>query len=576
MTIPDHITKLIGPGLWRPLIADMSSVARSVLQSLHDRHIGITPNLAVDLASYLTRSSGHWTPRIADDPWSAVIIRLRKALHARSQEGRFSDSQGGRSVMISAAPTYFVFRVAAFLIDRASSRIGRTLLFCEDRVLFGRVSAEDYASYERELITALTDIARDESPELDLFWREAAAALSSRARRLASSSRDVLPLPHTVPVSLALFHRLRPQVSDEEPDRRKVRRMQQTQPIRTIRRHRKTDGINGVTISRSPDDLNDMMLSEMLMPKALRLHRMMNEGFLVRLRPPKREQNRDVLLAVLVPGEVRDSILGAFIKACWFDLCLRLGQRLCQSRMFQSEFRLIEGNRLGLSHTETFPLSALTSPEFAEGTEPSAVFRHDFMNSLHWLPRFLNERAVWSEPVPQKGKGVLPSGDSLADWAVATWRSQVEQPTQTLMMPGSPMQDATQTRRRKRRPSRGGLNLDDFKFIHLMVVCPSREEATTTSYHALGHRLLKGVRSNMHLSVMRVPAELSTVAEWVFETEGGRRQTIQAGVELEGDALSAFNNLGTNGSGGVDPVARFAGALVGAWLGQIQREVWHG
>lgn len=614
-------TRLVGPGLWRGRLAECRPLGCSLLQTLHDRHVGITPWLADRLAAALDPNQHEPnqhepTPRDVEDPWRIATDQLRRALRVREAGDSSAHGHGGRAVIVSAAPAYFVFRVAAFLLDRACCRVGQSVLFCEDRLLFRGVSAERYAAYERELTAALLDVVRDENEELELFWYEAAATLAGRSRNLSGGTRTESPLPQASPLASAFLKRLRPAVQDSDPDRKKVRRVELARPLRTLRKHRRTDGVNGVTITRSIEDLSDVMLSEHTLPPILRMQRLMNEGFLARFRPPRQEQNRDVLLAVLIPGEVRDSIPGDFLKACWFDLCARLGQRLCQSGLLHSEFRLIEGDRLGMYRTEAFPLAALSSPDLVEGDEPSEFYRHDFLNSLQWLPRFLDQQTSWAEPVPQRGGGSLPVGDGPADWCVAAWRSQIELPAQILETStagvssrsgrcrgGRSGRSRNSKRSGKSRPNgrgrsqrrSGALAYADFKFVHVMVACPQalRGNVPELTQKSLRKRVLRGAPPTTNLSVTWLPDELTT-DDWWFDTGRDQAEPIVASHGTSnGAGFTTFSDVGSslrrsdvhrngydeNDSSlhhGADHVSEFAGGLVGTWFRQIQQEIWQG
>lgn len=590
--------RLAGRGLWRDRIAECSPLACSLLQTLHDRHIGITPWLADRLAAALDPKQHEPTPGDVADPWKIATDQLRRALRVRNAGDNSAHGHGGRAVVVSAAPAYFVFRVAAFLLDRACGRVGQSVLFCEDRLLFRGVSAKHYAVYENELTAALLDVVRDESGALEMFWYETAATLAGRSRNLGGGTRADSPLPQASPLAVALLKRLRPVVRDPNPDRKKVRRVELSRPLRTLRKHRRTDGVNGVTITRSVEDLSDVMLSEHTLPRILRMQRLMNEGFLARFRPPKQEQNRDVLLTLLIPGEVRDRISGDFLKVCWFDLCARLGQRLCQSGLLQSEFRLIEGDRLGMYRTEAFPLAALSSPDLVEGDEPSDFYRHDFLNSLQWLPRFLDQQTRWAEPIPQRGAGSLPSGDGLADWCVAAWRSQVELPAHS----PEPTTAGTASRgrqgrrnghskrsghRRSRRQS-GAFAHADFKFVHVMVACPQalRGHVPGLTQKSLRKRVLRGAPPNTNLSVTWLPDKL-TSDDWWYDAGRDQSEPIVAVPGTpNGSGFNTFtcgdkssDNSRDNAShltDGDEHVSEFAGSVVGTWFRQLQQEIWQG
>ena len=527
------VVRLAGPELWRERLEGGERLLRGLIQTLHDRHLGVTPSLAEQLAAALDPQQRHFDSR--GNPWLRAVEQLKRVL--RLQEEGVGESQGG--ILISAAPSYFVLRVAAFLLDRACRHLGENILFCEDRYWPPQVSAKDYQQYEQNLTVALTEIIDDPHDELDVFWRESAAALSSQARFLVGGSTHETPLPQAAPVATALFQRLCPDVGEQPLDQRTIRRAEQNRPRRTTKRQRRTEGVHGVTITRSLENFSDILVSELTLPKMLLIQRLANEGYLARFRPPRREQNRDVLLAALLPGELRETALGAFLKTCWFDLCVRLGQRLHRSGLRKSEFRLVEGDRLGLCRNEAFSLAALSSWDQSDDEQPSEFFRYDFLNSLRWLPRFLEQQGEWSEPLALRG-------DNAMEWFAAAWRSQT----------GSPSQPSNRNARSSRRQS----PLEhDFKWVHIMAFCPlqlGRSNAASISKR-LRKQLVKKASSATKLSITWAP-EKGVRGTWRFESGRGEGEKITAKQE------------------GAQAVSHLAGQLVEAWLQSIQREIWNG
>lgn len=572
---------MAGPELWRDRVQNCSLLTRSLIQTLHDRHIGITPWLADRLAAALTPHMEELPAAEFEDPWAIAIDRLKLALRVRDSDRHHFASTKGRAVIVSAAPSWFVLHVAAFLLDQACRRTGRTVLFCEDRLLFG-ISPIGYSEYERAMMAALLEVVRDAENKLDIFWYESAVTLTARARSLSQHAIVKTPLPQTAPVATALLKRLRPILPDDQSDQKTVRRVEQSRPLRTLRKHRRTDGINGVTMTRSIEDLSNIMLTELTLPSLMRMQRLMNEGYLSRYRPPKQEQNRDVLLALLVPGSVRDTLPGAFAKACWFNLCLQLGRQLCQSGLYQTEFRLIEGDRLGMLRSEVFPLGALSTPDLVKGDAASEFYRHDFLNSLQWLPRFFDEQGMWSEPVQVDGDCSTPSGSSFADWCASAWKSQLESPSMTLASAAptsgtkssSSGRSNTTSRRKQSQRRSNAVAVSDFKFVHLMVLCPNSLAISSQaiSHSLLKRRILRSVPPSASLSITWLPDEMQT-SDWRFDVGVGRSTLIDGVRAAASNEAFVSSNDGVEGS---DDVSQFAGGLVGTWLQHIRNEIWQG
>src|SRR6185436_19227566 len=137
--------------------------------------------------------------------------------------------------------------------------------------------------------------------------------------------------------------------------------------------------VEGLAQGRGEGQLGSMVLSEFLNPPLVLVDRLLNSGYLVHERRPRRAKLRDALVVGLMPHEVRATPQGAFAKACWLDCMSRLPRRLSSARLRDSEFRWIEGDAGGRARCASFPLGLLdtVTPEVATGRHEA--FRDTFM-----------------------------------------------------------------------------------------------------------------------------------------------------------------------------------------------------
>ena len=131
----------------------------------------------------------------------------------------------------------------------------------------------------------------------DPFWYQPASTLSSLVRSGADPGRS-RALPSADPVELGLLLRLRPRITDSSWARKRKLSMP-TSP--TQGRRRREEGYVGIHITHRDEDLPAMLLSELIMPKLVRLDRLLNSGFFALERRPRRQRVRDVLVIGMLP-----------------------------------------------------------------------------------------------------------------------------------------------------------------------------------------------------------------------------------------------------------------------------------
>ncbi len=565
-------TRLVKRKDWTHWVAELPSDAAAVnaspenkigvaiISSLHNRHIGITPQLAQKLAKTLVKSA-----RLEDypEPWSHVTHRLYNALlelYDLSDDQTYSLDQKQILLRLQASPSYVIFRLAAPLINDACAQVGHSYLFCEDDdPEIEDVSPEEYDVYATNLERAIIRLAQDnQSEKQNLFWQERAMMLSSLTQNrpktlLQTTHSDTTAghwtLPKANPPDFGLFMRLRPEVNNR--DEQSTRHFQLwSQP--QLREKRLFDaGVDGVYVTRRAEDLHRMLVSEMLQPDLVQLDRMVNSGYWATKRPPKPIRLRDMLIVGLSPGAVSLQPSGIFVKTCWFEFLMHFSRLLQLNNLHNSELRWVEGDRYGRSHIKSLLMKEISDISLATNDENSQTYRHNFLMKLGWLPSYLDKHAYF-DGQPQ---------ENVQKWVEEVWSSQKENVHWEKQKPSSsyrrtkPFLDQQETFTQKQ------WQLDQFNFIHAMLFLPAAllpqkiDEGIVDDSHIQFRKLLDLQRmGRASLSITWVPDKVNET-EWHF---------------------SGFNRRNTPLSYAAVDLNKIAGNLIDTWLMNITREMKRG
>jgi hypothetical protein len=602
----DLQVRLVAPRVWRPLVTDAFAalegrgphavrLAETILWTLHNRHVGITPWLVAQLTPILVE------PRFATIPgaspgagpagergWQLVLRRLLWEITPPARDG----APAGRyhsGIALGASPTYTLLKVLTPLILAACGEIGQNCLFAGDDE-GTTVTHEQYFQYMQQLATAILRRASsvpDPDPETgelprDPSWYEPAMTLASFVRGGPAhiDTRRTPALPSADPVELSLLLRLRPRITDHSWARKR-RLSTPTAPTRGNRR--REEGYVGIHVTHRDEDLPAMLLSEAMMPRLLRLDRLLNTGFYALERTPRRQRVRDVLLIGILPPALAGRAGADFVKASWVDCALRLSTLLRQHRLLKSELRWIEGDAFDRQRTCTFRLDDIPASDPADATvDLTQARREGLLNAMGWLPAFVDERAQWRETSAPSAAGLgadltplldSPAGQSvLPSWIFESWRAQQARARHT-----------ASTARYRRRPAartgtRAGPNvaaspddehpLDSFAYAHVMLFLPASLRPTEgfagggtgTLLAELRSRFGFGGRADRHVSITWVPEGLDGPETWRVDT---RRRIGQTLVDPD-DHTTESDTLDEND---------LAGRLVTTWLLTIAEEL---
>lgn len=519
--------RLVPPSVWRPEVAryaesgttsdpwtDPARLAHATLWVLQDAHVGITPKLAHELGRLFARK-GHGEPGV----WPKLFRRLQSRLPRTERSG----------LVAGNAPIYVVLNLVKPVVRQACTEIGYTCLLCQDDTE-GAVTADEYGAYGASLERIASRIV-EQLADGPLFATEhgnLVAALSEPS--LDGRSRAVVP--EIDRDSLALLLGLGAAVDFPE-------RASRSTPVASYvpKRRPSAEGhggrIEGLRHGRGESQLGSMVLSELLNPPLVLADRLLNSGYLVHERRPRRARLRDALVVGLMPYEVRASAQGPFAKACWLDCMARLARRLSAARFQDSEFRWIEGDAAGRARRSSFPLSHVPRHLAAA---PHAAFRDAFMTLSRWVPDYFETRKGF-EPLR------LDTIASAEEWAVAAWGAHVQ----------GDARDGFRT------PTG---SVDGFSFVHVMVFHPiidSGRDAAAQGARRLGTLragLRIGYRRRRHASITYVPARPDRdTRPWHFGTDSDPYRPITPPS---------------------DDAAALARVLQSSWLDRLTKDIWHG
>ena len=513
--------RLVPPSVWRPEVARYGDAARSAIDPwsdaarlahatlwvLQDAHVGITPRLAHELGRLFVRRGPD------AGVWSKLFHRLQETLPRTERSG----------LVAGSAPVYVVQHLVKPIVRQACAELGHTCLLCQEEIdVDAAVTADEYAAYGASLERITSRLAAQLAAE-PLFAREhgnVVAALSEPAPQ--ARSRAVVPQIDRD--SLALVLGL--DAAIDVPDRAS---RSAPAPSYVPKRRPAMDGhggrVEGLRHTRGEGQLGSMVLSEFLNPPLVLVDRLLNSGYLVHERRPRRAKLRDALVVGVMPHAVRATPQGALAKACWLDCMARLARRLCAARLQDSEFRWVDGDAAHRARCASFPLANVPHDR---ADSAHAIFRDAFMTLARWIPDYFETRAGF------RALGIDTPGNVdewVDEWIVAAGGAHVG-------------------------------DIDRFSFVHVMVFRPPIEDASGAAADGAGRLgrlragLRLGYRRRRHVSVTYVPGHASRDARsWHF-----------------GSDSDPYRGLAPSAADG----AALARALQTTWLDRLTKDIWHG
>ncbi|MCP5049067.1 MAG: hypothetical protein GY940_17995 [bacterium] len=517
---------LIAPSIWEDLTQTSFSelppqtkpIAHSILATLQNRHIGITPNLSAELAHLITNPhSPHH-----NNPWTPTLKRLLEET---------SNNLQPTGILLNTIPLYTIIRLAAPIIEEANNQIQLCCLFCQDNIQ-NDTTKEDYNQYQSHLETQIHKIAETKNDFMQTFWQDRALTLASYSSHAPSWNKPETRLAELEPSALSLMLKLTPKLPKSQT--LTIRPKIAVDPLKHQETRRMSEGgFSGIQITRRLDDMGDILLSEFLNPPAVLADRLINNGYLSLRRQTRREQLRDVLIVGMMPDALRSKPSTHFIKACWFDFIARFGFMLYRGRLMRSEFRWLEGDPFGRVRNCNFLLNQMPRLDMPGNGDLPAEFRREFLMALGWLPQYLDTRGRFEKiPVYDAAPQQLKvSGETNTEnerkWAYSAWRSQKENLLWSLENSGDSLPGVTSpTGQHEKR-----LNIGGYAFVHIMLFLPAEKrrerEASAAArlgplYSGFGLGSSPGSDTGHKRSagITWVPENLTDSSQWAFDCRG--------------------------------------------------------
>lgn len=338
--------------------------AVEMLNLLHDRHVPITP----DLASALVLLEGEGAA--IDLPiWGLAFERASESvgLFGRAGRSRVWAQLLAEFTQIIVEP---VLRSAA--ADLAELRLLSPGNFPPQAGALADSRWPDYPSY----CAALEGVVRLKLGACSAmgmrFWHGAAVQLHAVATSLAQRQRYArADYAAPLPLPFEPDHALIRSVFEIEPEFARKSELKRSFPKPNIRSNLermgmrpKEGGISGILHSHRLEDLPDTLVSELAYPNELFLLRLLDEGYLIRNRPPLRKPARDLLvLALCEPAP--PSRPATVLNAAWADASLRLRVLLNQTGLPASDLGFCDfhtaGPRAGAVSSALPPAAAYLS-----------------------------------------------------------------------------------------------------------------------------------------------------------------------------------------------------------------------
>jgi hypothetical protein len=405
----------VGPEYWRKIRDDIlsdvtqeevSSFAASIIQRFHGRHIGIPLKSSVSLADFLINKKLY-----NKSIWQEVSIKLAK------ESGRHDHSRGFN---IERLPYYYISQIVEIIAQKTLEKISINIVFCE----FSQDTIDKfeifYKKYSAKFEETLLDICSNDSsikPYLWSVWGSVSLALAHKHQTSTSTLPNI-----DIPLVLMMENKLEPVLSKNPLDRKSYI----PKPI-FVKEDRqgyrpKEDGIKGIRVSQRIEDIEDILQSELLVPPPLLLDKLINNGFLVRHRPPKSQKRKDVLILGVMPFNPCTAE-STVLKSAWFHFTCWAILLLHRTGLSNSEFLWIEGDHLGGAIWHQTYLADMSTMQLDRANTVDSYFRKSAIQSMHWIPGFVTKRFKYDSDYIKSFSRIpfvenLLAHETLANWLV--------------------------------------------------------------------------------------------------------------------------------------------------------------
>jgi hypothetical protein len=433
-------------------------------------------------------------------------------------------------------------------VYEACRQLGKCYLFSADNIYDKGLSLESYEKYANDLKTQLHKIADSDTDNklTEIFWKDRAFSIHSQS--LIRKNQPDQNIPEVDSVGLAMLLYLKP-----EPNTMS----QQTRPLRSrttlsqfsSKEHSNEGGIDGVYRTSREADMGGILLSEFMQPKPLLLDRLLNTGFFVHRRPPYRDKPRHVLLAALMPWEIKRHLSGHLARASWIECMAQFAVHLQRTHLTHSEFIWLEGEQF-FNFTENRALLTDLQGDISLEVEDPINYRNRFLFEMRWLPGLLNRHQNRRRLSRKTGK------ENLQDWLSQTWTGQMDH--------ANWQHDHKKYKHQHKTTS---LKIDAFQHVHVTVFLPPTDE-NNDKHISLGNlRNILGLKPEHGVSIIRVPVALDKLADWSIEMPNSGRVHLWHEEIQEQQDLQVLQQPLENA---------IASRLLEHWLKQLIKEVFSG
>lgn len=393
------------------------SYARALLTELHNRHVGMPVRVVPGLVKLLTAPI---FPSQVLSPWKEVFTRLLAEIRPDQPRGTTRPARPMAQAGLSwgAAPTYVIRRIVVPLVEAACLEINKCLLLSEDESIAQDILLPELELYEKKIVSLIQDFAKvlPKDPRFDLFWKERAAALFT----FSSASRSGKTLPDPEPLSTGFLLRL-----DALPkSARKYEHLKRIHLRYSKHRSRqlREEGLAGIVQTRSPEMIQRMILSEMINPYPVLVDRVLNSGYLVTERLPRRERLRDALMITFLPPKMQVQPASDFLRACWLNATSLIYQALLNNHLHDSLLIWVEGTAMDRFNVTAVSLAEMRSSLMENSSfevSHARVFRQGFIHQAQLLPQLIDRRR---EPTYISVEDNELPADS-AQWVYRVWET---------------------------------------------------------------------------------------------------------------------------------------------------------
>ena len=347
---------LPSPAAMKFSAADAASRSKTLYHVLQDRHVPITATLAEGLADFETATFP------ASDPfWGRAYFLAGGSV---GLHGKMGNTQAWSRLF-----AVFLQVVVEPILRDAAVCIGRALITTVGtRADVTQAAQINSASYKIE--AAVNERLNDQHIMGQAFWIAAATTLLGRFRETPAgqsspAARRGKAVPFLPDLNLAhLVYGLEPILQEDRSwTRNAPRSASRSKRLRVGIRPRE-GGVTGVQHSCRDTDIADALSSAFVLPKEIRLMKLLEEGFMIPRRPPYRRPDRDLLSMTFQRDRDVGYDAAALVKAAWIDATMRLRFLLANMAMGNSE--------VGFGHIRT--TGTIASAVSAQIDQPKGVF----------------------------------------------------------------------------------------------------------------------------------------------------------------------------------------------------------